>query len=67
VIDDYFSLNDEQRLIYRFGRRAGMYRSTNDLHDELTYLRIKKAIREIEEKEPGSVEKTLSLLLENYI
>lgn len=67
VIDDYFSLNDEQRLVYRFGRRAGMYRSLGDLQDELTYFRIKKAIREIEEKEPGSVEKTLSLLLENYI
>jgi len=67
VIDDYFSLNEEQRLVYRFGRRAGMYRSTNDLQDELTYLRIKKTIKEIEEKEPGGVEKTLSLLLENYI
>ena len=67
VIDDYFSLSDEQRLIYRVGRRAGMYRKISDLQDELTYFRIKKAIREIEEKEPGSVEKTLSLLLENYI
>lgn len=67
VIDDYFSLNKEQRLVYRFGRRAGMYRSIKDLRDELTYFRIKKTIREIEEKEPGSVEKTLSLLLENYI
>jgi radical SAM superfamily enzyme YgiQ (UPF0313 family) len=67
VIDDYFSLSDEQRLVYRFGRRAGMYRKISDLQDELTYFRIKKAIREIEEKEPGSVEKTLSLLLENYI
>lgn len=67
VIDDYFSLNEEQRLVYRFGRRAGMYRSTSDLYDELSYLRIKKTIKEIEEKEPGSVEKTLSLLLENYI
>jgi hypothetical protein len=44
-----------------------MYRKTSDLQDELTYFRIKKTIKEIEEKEPGSVEKTLSLLLENYI
>jgi radical SAM superfamily enzyme YgiQ (UPF0313 family) len=67
VIDDYFLLGEEERLIYRFGRRAGMYRKTGDLQDELTRHRIKKAIKEIEEKEPGSVEKTLSLLLENYI
>ncbi|RPJ55405.1 MAG: radical SAM protein [Dehalococcoidia bacterium] len=67
VIDEFFALSDEQRLVFRFGRRAGIYRSLNDLGDELTYFKIKKQIREMEQKEPGSVEKTLSLLLENYI
>jgi len=67
VIDAFLNLNEEQKLIYRFGRRAGVYRSINDLKDELTYYKIKKTIREMEEKEPGSVERTLSLLLENYI
>ena len=55
VIDRYFALTDEQRLVYRMGRRAGMYRSLDDLNDELTYARLRKAIREMEEKEPGSV------------
>ncbi len=67
VIDRYQAMNEEQRLVFRFGRRAGIYRSLNDLGDELTYMRVKKAIRELEDKEPGSAEKTLSLLLENYI
>jgi len=67
VIDRYFALSDEQRLVYRMGRRAGFYRSLHDLDDELAYARLKKAIREMEEKEPGSVEKQLSLLLEHYI
>jgi radical SAM superfamily enzyme YgiQ (UPF0313 family) len=67
VIDRYFALADEQRLVYRMGRRAGFYRSLDDLNDELAYARLRKAIREMEEKEPGSVEKQLSLLLENYI
>ncbi|MBA4419250.1 MAG: radical SAM protein [Syntrophus sp. (in: bacteria)] len=67
VIDRFLSMDREQKLVYRFGRRAGMYRSLDDLRDELSYYRIKKAIRDMEEKEPGSVEKTLSLLLENYI
>jgi radical SAM superfamily enzyme YgiQ (UPF0313 family) len=65
VIDRYLSLDEEQRLIYRFGRRTGIYRSTDDLEDELTYSRIKKTVREIEEKGAGSVDKALSLLLEN--
>ncbi|HQP50627.1 MAG TPA: radical SAM protein [Syntrophorhabdaceae bacterium] len=67
IIDDFTSLGDEQRLTFRFGRRAGIYRRLNDLNDELTYFKIRKQIREMEQKEPGSVEKTLSLLLENYI
>jgi len=67
VIDEFLSLTDEQRLVFRFGRRAGIYRHLNDLNDELAYFKIKKQIREMEQKEPGSVEKTLSLLLENYI
>ncbi len=67
IIDDYFSLTPEQKVTYRFGRRSGIYRSINDLNDELTYFRIGKAIKEMEDKEPGSVEKTISLLLENYI
>ncbi len=67
TIDRYFSLSPDQRLVYRFGRRSGIYRSLNDLGDELTCFRIKKTIREMEEKEPGSVEKAISLFLENYI
>lgn len=67
TIDRYFSLSGEQRLIYRFGRRSGIYRCLDDLGDELTSFRIRKSIREMEEKEPGSVEKAISLLLENYI
>ncbi len=67
TIDRYFSLSEEQRLIFRFGRRSGIYRKLDELNDDLTSFRIKKSIREMEEKEPGSVEKTISLLLENYI
>ncbi|HOD76510.1 MAG TPA: hypothetical protein PKJ17_10805, partial [Syntrophorhabdaceae bacterium] len=67
TIDRYFNLSEEQRLIYRFGRRSGIYRYLDDLGDELACFRIRKSIREMEEKEPGSVEKAISLLLENYI
>lgn len=66
-IDRYFALSNEQRLVFRLGRRAGMYRSLDDLSDELTYARLRRAIGEMEERDPGSVEKQLSLLLENYI
>lgn len=67
AIDSYFALDDEQKIIYRFGRRSGIYRRIEDLQDELTYFRIKKNIKEMELKDPGSVERAISLLLENYI
>jgi radical SAM superfamily enzyme YgiQ (UPF0313 family) len=67
VIDSYFSLSQEQRLVYRFGRRAGEYRSVGDLQDKLTYSHIDKTIRDIEEKNPGSIERTVSHLFEDQI
>jgi hypothetical protein len=67
VIDRYFELSPEQRLVYRMGRRAGLYRGIDDLADKAAYGRIREAIHQMEEKEPGSVEKYLSLLLERYI
>ena len=67
VIDRYFALGHEQRLVYRLGRRAGVYRSIDDLTDELAYHRFKKLLQEMEAKEPGSAERQLSLLLDHYI
>ena len=67
VIDRYFELPPEQRLVYRMGRRTGLYRSIDDLADKAAYNHIREAIRQMEGKEAGSVEKYLSLLLERYI
>jgi hypothetical protein len=67
VIDAYFDLNDEQRLVYRLGRRAGIYRSTNDLQDQLTYARLKNAVAEIEERQPGSIEDHIKSMVDQCI
>jgi len=67
VIDRYFELSPEDRLVYRMGRRAGIYRGTDDLKDEVAFGRLKKTIDEMEKREPGSVERRLSFLLDQYI
>ena len=67
VIDRYFALDEEERLIFRFGRRSGIYRNIDDLKDELTHFRLKKSIKEMEVKAPGSVDSAVSLFIENYI
>ncbi len=60
VIDRYFELNEEERGVFRFGRRLGALRSTDDLCDMSLYDRIKKTMEEMESKAPGSVEKAVS-------
>jgi radical SAM superfamily enzyme YgiQ (UPF0313 family) len=64
VIGRYFELSDERRLVFQFGKRLGAYRSIDDLHDVAVYDRIKKTMRELDSKAPGSVEKVISLLRE---
>ncbi len=49
IIDRYLSLPEEERLIYRVGRRGGAYRSLDDLQrDPILYQKIKNLIREVE-------------------
>jgi radical SAM superfamily enzyme YgiQ (UPF0313 family) len=67
VIDRYFELSPEERLVYRMGRRTGIYRGVDDLKDEVAFRRLKKMIDEMEKREPGSVERRLSFLLDQYI
>ncbi|MFN3533762.1 MAG: radical SAM protein [Desulfatiglandales bacterium] len=49
VIDRYLNLPEEERLIYRVGRRGGAYRSLDDLQrDPILYQKIKNLIKEVE-------------------
>ncbi len=69
VIENYQALSDEDRLIYRAGRRSGTYRSTDDLaHDPATYRKIKDFIDDIQAKEGvQGVEKRLGEMVDRYI
>jgi len=69
VIEAYQKLPEEDRLIYRAGRRGGTYRSTNDLEsDPDTYQKIKNLISEVKENEGGQgVEKFIAELVDRYV
>ena len=69
VISKYQGLNDSQRMIYRLGRRAGAYRSTNDLHSDTTlYQKIERLINDLEEKGGrDEVENFITELADQYI
>ena len=69
VIKRYQALSDPDRLVYRVGRRAGRYQSTEDLQrDPLTYNKIKNLITNIESKDgTKGVEKFITEMVDRYI
>jgi radical SAM superfamily enzyme YgiQ (UPF0313 family) len=69
AIRDYQALPDDERLIYRVGRRGGAYRSTQDLErDPVTYEKLKNLIASMEEKGGmESVEKFIIEMVDRYV
>jgi histone acetyltransferase (RNA polymerase elongator complex component) len=69
ALDGYLQLSVEDRLIYRFGRRGGAYRSVKDLNDMLLKRKIQKAIEEIRLSYPGEegMETFLAEMVNQYI
>jgi radical SAM superfamily enzyme YgiQ (UPF0313 family) len=69
VIQNYQALPDTERLIYRAGRRGGVYRSIDDLQrDRETYQKIKHLIQDIQEKEGDEgVENLITQMVDRYI
>lgn len=69
VIARYQALSEEDRLIYRIGRRGGAYRSTEDLHqDPVTYQKLRNLVAELRAKEgDGGVETFITEMVDRYI
>jgi len=67
VIDHYLGLPDEERVNFRLGRRAGFYRSLNDLLNSELHQQVERALRKIESEHPEGVEGVLSTLMESFI
>jgi hypothetical protein len=67
VIDHYLGLPDEERINFRLGRRAGFYRTLNDLLNSDLHEQVERALRKIESEHPEGVEGVLSKLMESFI
>jgi biotin synthase-like enzyme len=67
IIDRFFSLSEEDRLVFRLGRRRGIYRTMDDLDDKGVYEALKNIVEQYEKKEKGSLERHLYTLIHNYI
>ncbi|MBN2438718.1 MAG: radical SAM protein [Deltaproteobacteria bacterium] len=67
VLERYFSLSEEQRIVFRLGRRSGMYRKLSDLSDMSAYENLKNIAHHYEKMGKGSLEKHLSAMMNRYI
>ena len=67
VLERYFSLSEEQRLVFRLGRRSGIYRRLADLSDQSAYEELKNIVDHFETMGNGSLEKHLSTVMNRYI
>ncbi|WP_035253929.1 radical SAM protein [Desulfatiglans anilini] len=69
AIERYQELPDEDRLVYRVGRRGGAYRSPLDLkRDPSTYQKIQRLIQDVEVKEGrDGVEQFIKELADRYV
>ena len=69
VIDKYQRLPDDERIIYRVGRRGGTYHSTDDLkRDPITRQKIENVIHEVRaEKGEEAIENFISEMVDQYV
>ena len=68
VIKKYQELSESDRIIYRLGRRGGLYSSTDDLyHDDITYHKIKKFLRELSDRGPNEIDRFINETADRYV
>jgi len=68
TIEKYKRLSKDQRLIYRIGRRGGLYSSTDDLfRDQTNYHKIQKLASELAQKGPDETEQFITEIGNQYI
>ena len=69
TVEKYQTLSDQDRLIYRVGRRGGTYRSTDDLkNDPATYHKIQNLVNDVKLKEgKDGLEDFITGLADRYI
>jgi hypothetical protein len=67
LIDRYLGLSPEEKANFRLGRRAGVYRSVDDLSNPELHSQVEQVLRRIELEKPDGIEKILSDLMESFI
>jgi len=67
VIDRYLAMPEDERLLFRLGRRGGGLRSLDEFSDPDIRQRLESAMRELAAETGGDVEKLITELADQYI
>jgi len=67
LIDRYLAIPAEEKINFRLGRRAGFYRTIDDLSNPVLKHQVEEALGRIEKEASGGVERVLSDLMESFI
>ncbi len=67
VIDRYFALPETDRLIFRLGRRRGVYRALDDLSEQGTYRQLEQTVERYQREEPGKLDRDLDRVRQSFI
>lgn len=67
VIDAYLALSDEERLLFRLGRRGGALQSIEELQHPVTRQRLERARMELEKEAGVPIDQVIDELADRYI
>lgn len=67
IIDRYFNMSSKERMIYRLGRRRGIYNSLDDLSNIRIYERLRQIVEEYERNDPQQLDRDLYKAMHGYI
>jgi hypothetical protein len=67
IIDRFFAMHEDDRLIYRLGRRKGIYTKLDNLSDRRTYNALKAVLEEYRCEGSGNLDRDLYKIMHSYI
>jgi radical SAM superfamily enzyme YgiQ (UPF0313 family) len=67
TIDEYLSMEDEDRLLFQLGRRAGALRSLSDFRQPGSRAKLVAAKRQIEVEVPGGIPEYLQAIKTRFV
>lgn len=67
IIDSFFVLPAEERMVFRLGRRMGFYRRLDDLADGRMQIRLRAILNEYRIKDPQALERDIAEIRMRYI